>query len=186
VWGRRFRLPTGFLTLLALRIVAPRVSQGTCKNVDYAQSCKNDPERGVDQRSPGLGSERRRSAPSDAPRAIYFDTEGHVIRYNVTFPATNKAVFESDGTQPGPRFRLSYWLDSSTLNGKFEVAPSGADYKTITCANAPFRSRLGNTLKRRSIFPSRARKQAFRCHFFTDPHSHARGYLIHGSVSAAW
>jgi hypothetical protein len=68
--------------------------------------------------------------PSDAPRAIYFDTEGHVIRYNLTFPATNKAVFESDGTQPGPRFRLSYWLDNSTLNGKFEVAPSGADYKT--------------------------------------------------------
>ena len=68
-------------------------------------------------------------APDNAPRAIYFDTEGHVIRYNLTFPATNKAVFESDGTQPGPRFRLSYSLDGPSLNGKFEVAPPGSEYK---------------------------------------------------------
>src|ERR1700685_3140718 len=68
-------------------------------------------------------------APNDTPRAIYFDTEGHVIRYNLTFPATNKAVFESDGTQPGPRFRLSYSLDGPSLKGTFEVAPPGSDYK---------------------------------------------------------
>ena len=29
-------------------------------------------------------------APNDPPRAIYFDTEGHVIRYNLTFPAANR------------------------------------------------------------------------------------------------
>ena len=67
--------------------------------------------------------------PNPTPRAIYFDTEGHVIRYNLTFPANNKVVFESDGTQAGPRFRLSYSLDGPTLAGKFEVAPPGAEYK---------------------------------------------------------
>jgi len=64
------------------------------------------------------------------PRAIYFDTEGHVIRYNLTFPAPGRVAFESDGTQPGPRYRLTYLLDGSALNGKFEVAPPGGDYKT--------------------------------------------------------
>jgi hypothetical protein len=69
-------------------------------------------------------------APNDTPRAIYFDTEGHTIRYNLTFPAANKVIFESDGSQPGPRYRLSYWLNMRALDGKFEVAPPGADYKT--------------------------------------------------------
>lgn len=69
-------------------------------------------------------------APDDTPRAIYFDTEGHIIRYNLTFPTSNKVVFESDGTQPGPRYRLSYWLNGRALDGKFEVAPPGSEYKT--------------------------------------------------------
>jgi len=69
-------------------------------------------------------------APNDTPRAIYFDTENHVIRYNLTFPSLDKVTFESDGTQPGPRFRLSYWVEDKVLNGKFEVAPPGADYKS--------------------------------------------------------
>lgn len=69
-------------------------------------------------------------APNDTPRAIYFDTEGHVIRYNLTFPASNRVTFESDGSQSGPRYRLSYWLNDRALDGKFEVAPPGAEYKT--------------------------------------------------------
>ncbi len=69
-------------------------------------------------------------APNDAPRAIYFDTEGHVIRYNISFPSAEKAVFDSDGNQPGPRFRLSYWMQDGALLGKFEIAPPGAEYKT--------------------------------------------------------
>ena len=69
-------------------------------------------------------------APNDMPRAIYFDTEGHVSRYNLTFPAPNRATFESDGTQAGPRYRLSYRLNGRALDGKFEVAPPGAEYKT--------------------------------------------------------
>lgn len=69
-------------------------------------------------------------ALNDTPRAIYFDTEGHIIRYNLAFPTANKVVFESDGIQPGPRYRLSYWLNADALDGRFEVAPPGADYKT--------------------------------------------------------
>jgi hypothetical protein len=69
-------------------------------------------------------------APDCTPRAIYFDTEGHVIRYNLTFPSSNNVVFESDGSQPGPKYRLSYWLDKGMLNGKFEIAAPGNEYKT--------------------------------------------------------
>jgi hypothetical protein len=68
--------------------------------------------------------------PNDSPRAIYFDSEGHVIRYNLTFPSANAVVFESDGTEAGPRYRLSYWMERAALKGKFEVAPPGGEYKS--------------------------------------------------------
>jgi hypothetical protein len=68
-------------------------------------------------------------APNSSPRAMYFDTEGHVIRYNLTFPSANAVVFESDGTQPGPRYRLTYQLERDALNGRFEIAPPGGEYK---------------------------------------------------------
>jgi len=69
-------------------------------------------------------------APNDPPRAIYFDTEGHVIRYSLKFPATGSVTFESDASLPGPRYRLSYRLHGPALDGEFEVAPPGADYTT--------------------------------------------------------
>ena len=68
--------------------------------------------------------------PGGAPRAIDFDTEGHVIRYDVTFPSVGSAVFESEKGQTGPRYRLSYQLTKDSLDGKFEIAQTGADYKT--------------------------------------------------------
>jgi hypothetical protein len=69
--------------------------------------------------------------PSEGPRAIYFDSEGHVIRYRVTIPKTNSVVFESDESQPGPRYRLSYTLKGAALEGTFEIAnSSAAPYKT--------------------------------------------------------
>lgn len=55
----------------------------------------------------------------NVPKAIYFDTEGHVIRYSISFPAKDSAVFESEGG--GPKYRLSYVLHGSKLDGKFEV-----------------------------------------------------------------
>ncbi len=67
----------------------------------------------------------------NTPRAIYFDSEGHTIRYALTFPAKHQVVFESDGSQPGPKYRLSYWLENAVMKGKFEVAPPpSGDYKT--------------------------------------------------------
>ncbi|HUI54202.1 MAG TPA: hypothetical protein VLY04_04485 [Bryobacteraceae bacterium] len=69
-------------------------------------------------------------APNDTPRGIYFDSEGHVIRYNLTFPSADRAVFESDGTQAGPRYRLTYWMEGGSLNGKFEIGGQAGEYKT--------------------------------------------------------
>jgi hypothetical protein len=68
-------------------------------------------------------------SPSDTPRAIYFDSEGHTIRYGIAFPAENRVVLESDGSQPGPRYRLTYWMERGVLNGRFEVAPPAGEYK---------------------------------------------------------
>jgi len=68
-------------------------------------------------------------APDTAPRAIYFDSEGHVIHYALAFPAANRAVFESEPGQPGPRFRLTYWLEDGSLKGKFEIAAGGGEFK---------------------------------------------------------
>lgn len=67
--------------------------------------------------------------PNSTPRAIYFDSEGHTIRYGLAFPKAEMVVFESDVTQPGPRYRLTYWMADGGLNGKFEVAAPGGDYK---------------------------------------------------------
>ena len=54
----------------------------------------------------------------DETRAVYFDSEGHVIHYKVSVPSENRAVFESDGA---PKYRLTYWLDRESLYGKFEI-----------------------------------------------------------------
>ena len=64
------------------------------------------------------------------PHAIYFDNEGHVIRYTVKFDGPDRVVFDSEG--PGPKYRLSYWPDGAMLKGRFEVAPpgGGGEFKT--------------------------------------------------------
>jgi len=65
-------------------------------------------------------------ASADQPyRAIFFDTEGHVLQYEISTPAPNKAVFVSDGSVPGPRFQLTYELVGGTMSGKFEMLPPG-------------------------------------------------------------
>jgi hypothetical protein len=68
------------------------------------------------------------ATPAEPLHAMYFDSEGHVILYNVA-TKPNAAVFESDTSQPGPRYRLSYTRIGNALNGKFEVAPLGGDFK---------------------------------------------------------
>jgi hypothetical protein len=57
--------------------------------------------------------------------AIYFDNEGHVIRYDISTPKAGAAVFLSDASQPGPQYRLSYELAEGALNGKFELKMPG-------------------------------------------------------------
>src|SRR5262249_10897269 len=64
-------------------------------------------------------------AEEKAPHAIYFDSEGHTIKYSVSFPAKNTAVFDS---ADGPGYRLTYTWDGKGLNGKFEVG--GKTYLT--------------------------------------------------------
>jgi hypothetical protein len=62
-----------------------------------------------------------------APRAIYFDNEGHTIHYTVTVPEKGPAVvFETPTGEPGPRFRLTYELrPDSTLLVEFAIAAPG-------------------------------------------------------------
>lgn len=71
-------------------------------------------------------------SPGDPPfRAIYFDNEGHVINYLVSFPGkTGAANFETDPGQKGPRFRLEYEVNpDKSVRVDFLMAPPGGDFK---------------------------------------------------------
>lgn len=60
-----------------------------------------------------------------APRAIYFDNEGHVINYTVT-ASPGELVFVSEAAASAPRFRLTYKkTGADTVSIKFEFAPPG-------------------------------------------------------------
>lgn len=77
-------------------------------------------------------------------RAMYFDNEGHVIRYAVR-PATDPAglVFTSDVEPSAPRFRLTYTKTSGeTVSIRFEVAPPGKPEE--------FRSYLEGTARKKA------------------------------------
>jgi hypothetical protein len=71
------------------------------------------------------------TGPDDSGlRAIYFDSEGHVIHYTVSQPWPNMVVFQSVPSA-GPQFRLTYELASGIMKGKFQVLPPGMkDYQT--------------------------------------------------------
>lgn len=61
-------------------------------------------------------------------RAIYFDNEGHVIQYKVSFADEEKTlVFVSDPSPSAPRFRLTYVREKDDVLGiKFEIASPGS------------------------------------------------------------
>jgi hypothetical protein len=66
--------------------------------------------------------------------AMYWDNEGHVIRYTV-MPSKDDGVltFVSDSVAGEPRFRLTYKQEAKeTVSIKFEFAPPGKpeDFKT--------------------------------------------------------
>jgi hypothetical protein len=63
--------------------------------------------------------------------AIYFDNEGHVIRYSVATPSPQSAVFTSDPRRPGPKYRLIYQLTGRVMEGKFQIrAPGQSDFRS--------------------------------------------------------
>ncbi len=64
-------------------------------------------------------------------KAIYFDNEGHVINYSVTYPDNSNIVFTSEKIPNVPIFRLTYsQIDSKTVNVKFEMSQDGEKFMT--------------------------------------------------------
>ena len=60
-------------------------------------------------------------------RAIYFDNEGHVIRYTVK-ASVDGAVFTSEGGRDEARYRMTYRaVGGDQLSFRFEVAAPGKD-----------------------------------------------------------
>ena len=55
--------------------------------------------------------------------ALYADSEGHVLHYDISTPDANTAVFITSA--PGPRFQLTYHLEGGVMSGKFQVSPPG-------------------------------------------------------------
>ncbi len=65
-------------------------------------------------------------------KAIYFDNEGHAIKYDVSFAAQGSGVmFDSEGDGKGPRFRLIYEpAKDGALTVEFFIAPPGGELKS--------------------------------------------------------
>jgi hypothetical protein len=59
------------------------------------------------------------------PKAIYFDSEGHVIHYAVSTPDSTTAVFISEASPSGPQFQLVYQLTGTVMSGKFQMRMPG-------------------------------------------------------------
>jgi len=62
-------------------------------------------------------------------RAIYFDNEGHIISYTLSFPARQPGVvFESETSETSPQARLVYEAaEDDTLITEFFVAAPGGE-----------------------------------------------------------
>jgi hypothetical protein len=68
-----------------------------------------------------------RESDNASPRALYFDSEVHVIHYSITASSDKKTIeFLSEVLPSSPRYRLTYVrTGSDTLTLKFEIAPPG-------------------------------------------------------------
>jgi hypothetical protein len=70
-------------------------------------------------------------------RAFYIDNEGHDINYRIQCPKEGVAVFESEASQSGPRFRLEYQLNTDrTLTITFSIAMPGSEFSVYTKGTA--------------------------------------------------
>lgn len=63
--------------------------------------------------------------------AVYFDNEGHVIRYDAAWSADgSELTFTSVEGAPGPRFRLTYVFPSADeTKVTFGIAPPGKEFR---------------------------------------------------------
>jgi hypothetical protein len=69
-------------------------------------------------------------------RALYFDSEDHIIRYSGTV-AGGSVVFVSDGKPDEVRYRLTYTTTGTdTLTLRFEIAAPGKDFSRYLEASA--------------------------------------------------
>jgi hypothetical protein len=65
-----------------------------------------------------------------ALRAIYYDSEGHVIHYSVIMFG-DRIVFTSEPSRRAPQYRFTYARQSTEeLRMKFEIAPPGKGFVT--------------------------------------------------------
>jgi len=65
-------------------------------------------------------------AAAGGVEAHFYDNEGHLIHYVVSFPAPHQALFVGDVAPNAPRFRLSYKLrPDGVVEGEFAGAPPG-------------------------------------------------------------
>lgn len=71
-----------------------------------------------------------KEAPASETKADYFDNEGHVIHYSVTFPGQD-VVFTSLKTENAPVFRLTYKpVEAGTVDTIFEMSRDGEHFMT--------------------------------------------------------
>jgi hypothetical protein len=73
-------------------------------------------------------------AAGSAPRATYYDSEGHVIEYTVSVSSGGRRIEWLSAVRPAePRFRFTYAFTSpTTMNVRFEIAPPGQPDKFTT------------------------------------------------------
>jgi hypothetical protein len=79
-------------------------------------------------------------------KAIYFDSEDHVINYTVTFPRNNRQTltFLTEAVPSAPRFRLTYKKEADDSVGiKFEIAPPGKAEEFKTYLEGKARNKAG-------------------------------------------
>lgn len=63
-----------------------------------------------------------------ALRAIYFDSEEHVIRYEITMFG-DRIVFTSEPVRTNPQYRLTYTrVNGDSMRIRFEIAPPGKGF----------------------------------------------------------
>jgi len=73
-----------------------------------------------------------RDYPGQPDQAIYFDNEGHTIRYGISF-SEKSIVLTSTKLQNQPVFRLSYnAIDPGNIGVKFEMSRDGENFVVYT------------------------------------------------------